>query len=71
MIESILSYVWEIRTLDNKPQKNKKYLKGFLEKSCRISRIIKVRNKIIREKYAKTQRILERLKNNVLKCMNT
>jgi len=34
-------------------RKNKKYLNGFLEKSCRISRILNVRNKIIGEKYGK------------------
>jgi hypothetical protein len=43
---------------------NVKYRNGFREKS---SRLLKVRNEVIREKIGVTQTVLERMENNALK----
>lgn len=40
----------------------------FWRRAPRTSRLLKVRNEVIREKMGVTQTVLERMENNALKC---
>jgi hypothetical protein len=48
-------------------EKTLKYRYGFLEKSSKASRIIKVSNEVIGEEMGATQTDVERVENNMLK----
>jgi len=68
VIESILSYGWEIWTLD---YKLKKKLLGteveFWRKAAGTSRLLRARNEVIRDNVLVTLTVLKRLENSVLK----
>ena len=68
LIESILSYGWEIWTPDYKLQK--KLLSTDMDvwrRAARTTKLLKVRNEAVGGKMQVTQRILERVENNMLK----
>jgi hypothetical protein len=68
VIESILSYSWEIWTLD---YRLKKKLLGteveFWRKAAGTSRLLRARNGVIRDNVLITLTVLKRLENSVLK----
>jgi len=68
VIESILSYGWEIWTLDYKLKK--KLLRTeveFWRKVAGTSRLLRARNEVIRDNVLVTLTVLKRLENSVLK----
>jgi hypothetical protein len=68
LIESVLSYGWEIWAPNYTLQK--KLLGTEMDvwrRAARTTRLLKVRREAIREKMQVTQRILERLENKMLK----
>ena len=68
VVESILSYSWEIWKQDYKLEK--KHLSTEMDicwRAVRTSRLLKVRKEVIREKMRITLIILERLDNSMLK----
>jgi hypothetical protein len=67
-IESILNYGWEIWSLDYKLKRALLRTEiDFWKRAARTSRLLKVRNEVIRERMRVTQTILERLDNIMLK----
>jgi len=68
VVEGILSYAWEICTVDYK-LKNKLLSTemDFWRRAPRTSRLLNVRNEVLREKMGVTQTILVRMENSALK----
>jgi hypothetical protein len=68
VIESILSYGWEIWTLDYKLKKNQLGTEvEFWRKAAGTSRLLRARIEVIRDNVLITLTVLKRLENSVLK----
>jgi hypothetical protein len=68
VVEGILSYGWEIWTVEYKlKHKLLSTEMDFWQRAPRTCRLLQVRNEVIREKIGVTQTILERMENNALK----
>jgi len=68
VIESILSYSWEIWTLDYKLKKKQLGTEvEFWRKAAGTSRLLRARNEVIRDNVLITLTVLKRLENSALK----
>jgi hypothetical protein len=67
VLESILSYSWEIWTLGYKLKKKLLGTEVDWRKAAGTSRLLRARNEVIRDNVLVTLTVLKRLENSVLK----